>query len=91
MPSRAVIVAAIGGLVIGHMLWLLAISLAINTSDVPFWVLVVSGVIVVLAAAVAALGWRAHQRQDRVWTAFLWSVPVAPVLLTLTVLGVTYL
>lgn len=91
MPSRAVIVAAIGGLVIGHILWLIAISLAINTSDVPFWVLIVSGVIIVLAAAVAALGWRAYRRKDQVWTAFLWSVPVAPVLLTLTVLGVTYL
>lgn len=91
MPTRAVIVAAIGGLVIGHILWLVAISLAINTSDVPFWVLVVSGVITVLAGVIAALGWRAHQRRDRVATAFLWSVPVAPMLLTLTVLAVTYL
>ncbi len=91
MPTRAVIVAAIGGLVIGHMLWLVAISLAINTSDVAFWVLVVSGVIAVLAAGVSMLGWRAYQRKDQVRTAFLWSVPVAPVLLTLTVLAVTYL
>lgn len=84
-------VAAIGGLVIGHMLWLLAITLAIDTSDVSFWVLIASAVIVVSAAAVGWLGWRAYQRKDQVWTAFLWSVPVAPVLLTLTVLGVTYL
>ena len=84
-------VAAIGGLVIGHMLWLLAITLAIDTSDVSFWVLIASAVIAVLAAAVGWLGWRAYQRKDQVWTAFLWSVPVAPVLLTLTVLGVTYL
>ncbi|WP_372512820.1 hypothetical protein [Mycolicibacterium diernhoferi] len=91
MPSRAVVVAAISGLVIGHMLWLLAITLAIDTSDVSFWVLIASAVIVVSAAAVGWLGWRAYQRKDQVWTAFLWSVPVAPVLLTLTVLGVTYL
>lgn len=91
MPSRAVIVAAIGGLVIGHMLWLVAISLAINTSDVSFWVLITSAVITVLCAAVAWFGWRAYQRKDQVWTAFLWSVPVAPMLLTLVVLGVTYL
>lgn len=91
MPSRTVVVAAIGGLVIGHMLWLLAISLAINSSDVAFWVLITSTVIVLLAAGVGWLGWRTYQRRDQVWTAFLWSVPVAPVLLTLTVLGVTYL
>ena len=91
MPTRAVIVAAIGGLVIGHMLWLLAITLAINTGDVSFWVLITSAVIVVLSAAIAGFGWRAYQRKDRVWTAFLWSVPVAPMLLTLIVLGVTYL
>jgi len=86
-----VIVAAIGGLVIGHMLWLLAITLAINTSEVSFWVLIASAVITVLSAIFAWLGWRAYQRKDQVWTAFLWSVPVAPMLFTLVVLAVTYL
>ena len=85
------IVAAVGGLVLGHMLWLLAISLAINTSDVSLWVLIASAVIIVLAAVLALLGWRAYRRGDQVWTALLWSLPVAPVLLTVTVLGVTYL
>ncbi|WP_411289587.1 hypothetical protein [Mycobacterium adipatum] len=91
MPSRAVIVAAIGGLVVGHMLWLLAISLAINTSEVSFWVLITSAVITVSAGVIAWLGWRAYQRKDQVWTAFLWSLPVAPLLFTVIVLGVTYL
>ncbi len=85
-------VAAVGGLVIGHMLWLLAITLAINTSEVSFWVLITSAVITVLSVGrQPGLGWRAYQRKDQVWTAFLWSVPVAPMLLTLVVLGVTYL
>lgn len=91
MPSRAVIVAAIGGLVIGHMLWLLAISSAIDTSEVSFWVLVISAVTAVLSGVLGWLGWRAYQRKDQVRTAFLWSVPVAPMVLTLIVLGVTYL
>lgn len=85
------IVAAIGGLVIGHMLWLLAISLAINTSEVSFWVLITSAVITVCSGAIGWLGWRAYQRKDQVRTAFLWSVPVAPMVLTAVVLGVTYL
>lgn len=84
------IVAAIGGLVIGHMLWLLAITLATNTSDVSFWVLITSAIITVLSAIVGYFGWRAYQRRDQVWTAVLWSLPVAPMLLTLVVLGVTY-
>ena len=91
MPSRAVIVAAIGGLVIGHMLWLVAISAAINTDEVSFWVLIISAGIAAVSAVIGWLGWRSYRRRDQVWTAFLWSVPVAPVLLTLIVLGVTYL
>ena len=91
MPTRAVIVAAIGGLVIGHILWLTAITLAINTGEVSFWVLITSAVMVVLSAVVAWFGWRAYQRKDQAWTAFLWSVPVAPMVFTLIVLGVTYL
>ena len=88
---RARVVAAIGGLVIGHILWLIAITLAINTSDVSFWVLIVSAVIIALAIVVGLLGWRSYRRKDQVWTAFLWALPVAPVLMTVAVLGVTYL
>jgi hypothetical protein len=88
---RAKVVAAIGGLAIGHILWLLAITLAINTSDVSFWVLIVSAVIIALAIVVGLLGRRAYQRKDQVWTAFLWALPISPVLMTVAVLGVTYL
>ncbi|MCV7252570.1 MULTISPECIES: hypothetical protein [Mycobacteriaceae] len=88
---RERVVAAIGGLVIGHVLWLLAITAAINTSDVSFWVLIVSVVIIGLSAGVALLGWRSYQRKQQVRTAFLWALPIAPVLMTIAVLGVTYL
>ena len=36
---RSVVVAGIGGLIIGHALWLVAISLAIETTSVSTWVL----------------------------------------------------
>ena len=39
----------------------------------------------------AYLGWRSYQRKSEIWAAFLWALPVSPVLLSLTVLGVTYL
>ena len=34
---------------------------------------------------------RRTDAQVRGWAAFLWALPVSPVLLSLTVLGVTYL
>jgi hypothetical protein len=88
---RAIWVAGIGGLVVGHILWLAGISIAVATRTVSSWVLVVAAVSFVLGAAAAALGWRTYQRKSEVWAAFLWALPISPVLLSLTVLGVTYL
>lgn len=89
--ARAIWVAAIGGLVIGHILWLAGISLATSTDDVSTWVLVVAAVSFVLGAVAAWLGRRSYQRKAEVWAAFLWALPVSPVLLSLIVLGITYL
>jgi cytochrome bd-type quinol oxidase subunit 2 len=88
---RAIWVAGIGGLVVGHILWLAGISIAIATRSVNSWVLVVAAVSIVLGAVAAALGWRSYQHKSEIWAAFLWALPVSPVLLSLTVLGVTYL
>jgi cytochrome bd-type quinol oxidase subunit 2 len=88
---RAIWVAGIGGLVVGHILWLAGISMAIATQNVSSWVLVVAAVSFVLGAVSAALGWRSYRRKSEVWAAFLWALPVSPVLLSLCVLGVTYL
>jgi hypothetical protein len=54
-------------------------------------VLVVAAVSFVAGAVAAYLGWRSYQRKSEIWAAFLWALPVSPVLLSLTVLGVTYL
>jgi cytochrome bd-type quinol oxidase subunit 2 len=88
---RAIWVAGIGGLVVGHILWLAGISIATATRTVSSWVLVVAAVSLVLGAIAAALGWRSYRRKSEGWAAFLWMLPVSPVLLSLTVLGVTYL
>jgi uncharacterized membrane protein YoaK (UPF0700 family) len=87
----AIWVAGIGGLVVGHSLWLAGISIAGATRTVSSWVLVVAAVSLVLGVVAAVLGWRSHQRKSEVWAAFLWGLPISPVLLSLTVLGVTYL
>lgn len=88
---RAIWVAGIGGLVVGHILWLAGISIAIATRSVSTWVLVVAAVSIVFGAVAAALGWRSYRQKSEIWAAFLWALPVSPVLLSLTVLGVTYL
>lgn len=87
----AIWVAGIGGLVLGHILWLAGITAATSTATVSSWVLVVAATSFVLGGIVAALGWRAYRRKSDVWAAFLWGLPVAPVLFSLVVLGVTYL
>jgi cytochrome bd-type quinol oxidase subunit 2 len=91
LSSRAIWVAGIGGLVVGHILWLAGISVAIATQSVSSWVLIVAAVSIVFGAVAAALGWRSYRRKSEIWAAFLWALPVSPVLLSLTVLGVTYL
>jgi len=88
---RAIWVAGIGGLVVGHILWLAGISVAIATRTINSWVLIVAGVSFVAGAIAAYFGWRSYQRKSEIWAAFLWALPISPVLLSLTVLGVTYL
>ncbi|BBZ62762.1 hypothetical protein [Mycolicibacterium monacense] len=88
---RNEIVAGVGGFVIGHILWLIAITLATNTSDVSTWVLVVAALSFVVGAALGYLGWRRFQRKEHVWSSFVWGLAVSPVLFSIVVLGVTYL
>jgi hypothetical protein len=88
---RAVVVAGIGGLVIGHILWLVGIKFATDSQHVNSWVLVVAGVSLVVGVIGGLLGLRYHRRRASAKAAFLWCVPIAPVLFSLSVLGVTYL
>jgi len=88
---RATIVAGIGGLVIGHILWLVGIKFATETESVNAWVLVVAGLSLVVGVIGGLLGLRYHRRRASAKAAFLWCLPIAPVLFSLSVLGVTYL
>jgi hypothetical protein len=88
---RAIWVAGAGGLVVGHILWLAGISAATATDTVSNWVLVVAAVSIVGGAAAAWFGWRSYRRNSEISAAFLWMLPASPVLMSLIVLGVTYL
>ena len=75
---------------VGHILWLAGISIAIATRSINCGCWLSRGVDRVGVVAVA-LGLRLYRRKSEVWAAFLWALPVSPVLLSLIVLGVTYL
>lgn len=89
--ARSVVVAGIGGLVLGHILWLLGISAATAARSVSTAVLLVS--VGMLAAAGFAIhrAWAAYQARRWVRAAFLAGLSVSPVVFTVVVLGVTYL
>ena len=78
-------------MIVGHMAWLAGISIAIATRTVSSWVLVVAAASFVVGIAAGLLGWRAYKQKKDVWAAFLCALPISPVLLSLVVLGVTYL
>ena len=88
---RAIIVAGLGGLILGHVVWLVAVSLALLTTTVSGWVLVIAAISAGLAVAAGLLGGAYYRARATAKAAFLWCLPAAPVLLSVIVLGVTYL
>lgn len=88
---RNEIVAGIAGLVVGHIVWLAAITLATEGSRVNVWVLLVAALSFIGGAAGVYFGRRKYQQKSHTWAAFLWTLPVSPVLFSLVLLGVTYL
>src|SRR2546423_13029432 len=75
---RAIWVAGIGGLVVGHILWLAGISIAIATQSVSTWVLVVAAVSFVAGAGAARFRWGADKQTTQIWGAVLLGPPRFP-------------
>lgn len=88
---RQVVVAGVGGLILGHIVWLIGITIARSAPSVSTAVLVLSVLFLIAAAWVANQAWQRYQRGELTWAAFLAGLPVSPVIFTLIVLGVTYL
>ena len=88
---RSVIVAGIGGLLLGHILWLVLVSIATASASISSWVLVISLLVIIGAVLVGHRAWRRYENKDFVWAAFLGALPVSPMIFTLIVLGQTYL
>ncbi|SPM33070.1 membrane protein [Mycobacterium rhizamassiliense] len=84
------IVGAIGGVAVGYVLWLIAISVAGDNATAGNWgppVLLGSAV---LAVCAGAWGYRLRRRGRYPWAAMAFGLPILPVLLTLAVLANIY-
>lgn len=88
---RQIVVAGVGGVLIGHIVWLLGISLARRAPSVSTAVLVLSVVLLGASGWVGYQAWQRYQRKEMVPAAFLAGLTVSPVIFTLIVLGVTYI
>jgi hypothetical protein len=84
------LVGAIGGVAIGYVLWLVAISVGGNATAGQWGPLVLL-MSVVLGICAVVWGWWLRRRGNQLWAAFAFGLPVLPVVLTLAVLADIYL
>jgi peptidoglycan/LPS O-acetylase OafA/YrhL len=84
------IAGAVGGLLTGYVVWLLAISNGDNATAGQWGPLVLLAS-VVLGLCAAVWGVRQRRRANRTWAAFAFALPVLPVILTLAILADVYL
>jgi heme O synthase-like polyprenyltransferase len=92
MPMRTESIwAAIGGVLAGYLLWLVAISIGDAITTVSLWSLVVLLVSAAFALWAALRGQRLRRQRNYVLASFVFALPVLPVLLSLGVLFRTYI
>ncbi len=85
------IVGGIGGVVIGYILWLVGVSIGVTTATTATWSVVIL-IISLLAGVITWIaGWRLRRRRVHPWAAFLFGLPILPVVLSLCVITVAFL
>ena len=93
--SRAIradsIWAWIGGVLVGYVFWLIAISIGDFFTTAGLWGPIVLAVSVVFALIAALWGRRVRARGNRILAAFAFGLPVLPILLSVLVLADSYL
>ena len=83
--------AALGGVLAGYVLWLIAISIGDFLTTAGMWGPIVLAVSVVFALGAALWGRRVRAQGNLTLATFAFALPVLPVLLSLLVLADTYL
>lgn len=83
--------AALGGVLVGYVLWLVAISIGNALSTVAVWGMVVLIVSVPFAVATTLWGRRLKRSGNLTLASFALALPALPVLLSLLVVVDSYL
>lgn len=83
--------AAIGGVLAGYVLWLVAISIGNYVTTVSLWSVVVLALSAVFALWAVLWGRRLRQRGSYPLASFAFALPALPVVLSLAVLVRCYL
>lgn len=83
--------AALGGVLAGYILWLVAISIGDALTTVSLWGPVVLIVSLVFAVGTVLWGRRLRQQRNVPLASFAFGLPVLPVLLSIGVLADSYL
>ena len=83
--------AAIGGVLAGYLLWLVAISIGDAITTVSLWSLIVLLVAAAFALWAGLRGQRLRRERNYPLASFVFALPVLPVLLSLGVLIRTYI
>jgi hypothetical protein len=83
--------AALGGVLAGYVLWLIAFSIGDFLTTAGVWGPIVLAVSAVFALGAALWARRARVRGNPTLAAFALGLPVLPILLTVLVLADTYL
>ena len=81
---------AIGGVLAGYLLWLVAISIGDAITTVSLWSLVVLALSAAFGLWAVLWGRRLRQRQNYPLASFAFALPVLPVVLSLAVLARSY-
>lgn len=82
--------AVIGGLIVGYIGWLVAISIGAALTTVSLWSLIVMVLSLVLGVWAVLRGQRLRQQGNTTWAGFVFALPIPAVVMTLFVLRYTY-
>ena len=83
--------AGLGGILVGYVIWLAAISIGEALTTVSLWSVVVLILSAVFAVGAMLWGRRLRRRRNYPLASFVFALPVLPVLLSLAVLARSYL
>ncbi len=83
--------AAVGGVLAGYVMWLVAYSIGKATATVSVWGLIVLILSALFAVWAVLWGRRLRERRNYALASFAFALPVLPVVLSLAVLVDSYL